>query len=1023
MLRVRLLGEVALEHDDTPVPMDSARLQSLIGLLVLRRDAAQDRARVAFELWPDSTESQARTNLRHLIHDLRSELPQIDQVVHTTNRTIQWRPQVPTVVDVAVFETALDEAAVAPDEEAVRSALEMAVAAYGGDLLPNSWDDWVLAARDRLRSRAIAALEALAGLLDSQNQDQAGRQHWERLVRLDPVNETAYRGLMRSYAAAGDRGRALRVYHTCVSVLERELGLPPAPETTEVYESLVRGDAASGRPKAAVATTDALVGREVEWAEVVGTWRRAAAASGPHVLVVTGEPGIGKSRIVEELARSCEAEGAAVARARAYEAGGRLPFLPVTDWLRTDLVARHVARLDRIWRAEVARLVPDVGDEEPGHDEYITDPGLRRRLLEGIGHAFSIGRPLLLVLDDVQWTDPDTIDVVHHLAHQPRPHPLLVAATVRDGEMTAEHPAVPVLHELRREGLLTEVALERLGREATIELVERLHADVGDPDRLEQLWRETEGNPLFVVEAARAGFPSAEGGLTKTVQSMILSRLASLSEPGRRITEVAATSGRSFTVELLTAASGGDEEAVLDALDELWHRRIIREQGAGYDFTHDKLREVAYAAVSPVRRRRLHRAIGDALESVHADDPTVSTDLAQHRERGGQYLEAISAHRAAARHALTMYATDDAMASLRQALTLLEDVGPSPRRDELELALRLELGAPMVSRLGYGGAPVQEMFDRALLLSRRLGLPPEPALLRGMAIGAVATCQFARSRQLGEELAQAAPRDPIAMVEGHYVLGVTAFWVGELASSSHHLDAAIAAHRDERTGVHLTRFSQDPLSVCLVRRALTEWYRGAHDEAWQLHAAALARMDELAHPYTSEYVLCYASWMALEAGEADELRRIAERGRAVWHHEGFFPPVVHVLEGWLATLDGRPDGPRLLEQGLLGWSRPDRTLHRSWASSLLARALLWRGHLDEAERAVAEARAWVESHGQHYIASDLLRLDGEIRAARGDRPGAIEQLGRARRLAAAQGALWLEEKAATALAQAEAGNA
>lgn len=216
----------------------------------------------------------------------------------------------------------------------------------------------------------------------------------------------------------------------------------------------------------------------------------------------------------------------------------------------------------------------------------------------------------------MQWTDPDTIDVVHHLAVQPGPCPLLVAATIRDGEMTSGHPAVAVLHDLRRAGRLTEVALERLGREATVELVERLDADGADPDRMEQLWRETEGNPLFVIEATRAGFPSAEGGLTKTVQSMILSRLASLSEPTRRITELAATSGRAFTVELLTSASGGDEEAVLDALDELWHRRIVREQGAGYDFTHDKLREVAYLAVSPVRRRRLHRAIGDAIASL-----------------------------------------------------------------------------------------------------------------------------------------------------------------------------------------------------------------------------------------------------------------------------------------------------------------------------------------------------------------------------------------------------------------------
>ena len=176
MLRVRLLGEVALAHDDASVGLESPRLQSLVGLLVLRRDAPQDRARLAFELWPDSTESQARTNLRHLVHDLRSALPQAAEIIEVTNRTLQWRPRVPVWVDVEVFETGLERAAGADDETAARSALETAVDAYGGDLLPNSWDDWVLADRERLNMGAIAALERLAGLV-AVGAEEIGRAH------------------------------------------------------------------------------------------------------------------------------------------------------------------------------------------------------------------------------------------------------------------------------------------------------------------------------------------------------------------------------------------------------------------------------------------------------------------------------------------------------------------------------------------------------------------------------------------------------------------------------------------------------------------------------------------------------------------------------------------------------------------------------------------------------------------------------------------------------------------------------
>jgi len=254
------------------------------------------------------------------------------------------------------------------------------------------------------------------------------------------------------------------------------------------------------------------------------------------------------------------------------------------------------------------------------------------------------------------------------------------------------------------------------------------------------------------------------------------------------------------------------------------------------------------------------------------------------------------------------------------------------------------------------------------------------------------------------------------------VLGVSAFWLGDLPSSSHHLEQAVAFHRDELTPVHLARFSQDPLPVCLIRHAQTEWYRGHGDDAWRLYRAALSRLDEVPHPYTCEYVLSYAAWVALEAGDNDELRRVTERGRSVWRHEGFFQPAVAILEGWLAIGEDRPDGIRLLEEGLRGWSTGERNLHRTWVLSLMARAHLRNGATAEAGEAVTAALEWAAAHNQRYIEADLLRLGGELRAAGGDLAGAAELFRRSQALARQQGAGWLERKAVNAIAASAARN-
>ncbi|MGH2558426.1 MAG: AfsR/SARP family transcriptional regulator, partial [Thermomicrobiales bacterium] len=239
ILCIRLLGEFDLRRgEDSLPPVESARAESLLAYLLLHQDAPQSRQHLAFLLWPDSTEPQARTNLRHVLHTLRRALPDADQFLEVTPRTLRWRMDEPFWLDVAAFADAASSA----EREAADgglAALREAVELYTGDLLAGRYDEWLLGERQRLRQRFLDALERLAALLEAGGDHAQALRYAERLLRHDSLREETYRLLMRLHDARGDRARALHVYHVCAATLERELGVEPSARTQETYEELL----------------------------------------------------------------------------------------------------------------------------------------------------------------------------------------------------------------------------------------------------------------------------------------------------------------------------------------------------------------------------------------------------------------------------------------------------------------------------------------------------------------------------------------------------------------------------------------------------------------------------------------------------------------------------------------------------------------------------------------------------------------------------------------------------------------
>jgi len=302
ILHIRLLGEFSLVYGDQPVTaVNTARLQSLLAYLVLHRDAPQSRYYLAFQFWPDSPESQARTNLRKLFHQLHQALPDADRFLRADAQTVQWRPDAPFSLDVAEFERAVAGAG-------SRQALQEAVTLYRGDLLPSCYDDWITPERERLRQAFVEALERLARALEDEGDSQTAIGCAQRLLQYDPLREATYRRLMRLHALSGDRAGILRVYETCAAVLQRELGIEPGPTTREARDRLLRMEppAVAPSPPPALhnlpAPTTSFVGREREIAQVKQLFERS------RLVTLTGAGGCGKTRLALRVAEDLVAE-------------------------------------------------------------------------------------------------------------------------------------------------------------------------------------------------------------------------------------------------------------------------------------------------------------------------------------------------------------------------------------------------------------------------------------------------------------------------------------------------------------------------------------------------------------------------------------------------------------------------------------------------------------------------------------------------------------------------------------------
>jgi DNA-binding SARP family transcriptional activator/predicted ATPase len=721
-LRMQLLGPPRIEVAGAPLDVDTRKGVALLSYLAVT-GRRQSREHLCGLLWPDSDPARARAALRRTLSVVQRATGSVlevtgDHLGLTGDRS--W-------CDVGDFRARRAETrghghppdAVCP---ACIGPLEAAVALPAGPLLDGftlrdspAFGEWRYLEAEALRREHADCLDRLIRAFTRAGSFAAGTVAARERLALDPLHEQAHRQLMLLLTWSGHRTEAIRQYRACVAALRHELGVEPLDRTTQLYHAIVSGNApppptspaGDARPPPRIDPLPArlpLVGREREVAAVRAA--HASVSEGGHLVVVTGEVGIGRTRLADELVSEVARSGGRTITVRCHPGEGDLPYGPIVALLR-----RALGRWPELWRAlpehdqvELAALLPELatvtdGSAPPTRDPTRATERFVSAVVRGLVAAVQEGEAAGVVLvDDGHHADEATLRVLRYLAHRLDEYPLCLALTWRTDDQRHARRLRALLAELGPQIPRTIVDPRRLTRVEVGEIADRLGRAL-DPAQLTRLAADTEGVPLIVEAYLRASTApagprsSSRPVLPGDVREAFQPRLDALDGLTHQILTTAAVIGRSFDLETLVRASGRSEDEVVGAMDELVARGLIRETGETlatppggpvFDFSHQMLRALVEAATTSARRRLLHGRVADALTApdrgVAAEE--LSGTIARHLAVAGRTAESAERHRIAGLRALRLHANAEALSHLDAALSY-----GHPRASELHAAV------------------------------------------------------------------------------------------------------------------------------------------------------------------------------------------------------------------------------------------------------------------------------------------------------------------------------------------------
>lgn len=835
----------------------------------------------------------------------------------------------------------------------------------------------------------------------------------------------------------------------------RDLGLRQfkgISKPQRVYMPVAEREKRSSRELFEFGELTPLEGRAHELALLKKCWERARDGEG-QVVLVGGEPGIGKSRLIFALQHAIADEYPLLACSCSLYATDSA-FMPLIELIQrqlqintSDSAADKFAKLETgLARAglqaadAIAAVAHLLSLPLPADREVPTvAPEIRREktietllfwLLAQAGH-----RPLLLVVEDIHWADPSTLQLLTlMLRHVPTARLLLILTFRPDYQPT-----------WKTHSYVTHVTLARLSKRECDAMVRNLVKQATLPDELiGQLIDRADGVPLFIEELIKTVVEShsADGyggdtprygdtSIPATLRDSLMARLDRLNSV-KLTAQIASTLGRDFSFELLQAASGFGESILVQTLTQLVEREILFQRGvpprAHYSFKHALIQEAAYQSLLRAARRQYHCRAAQALVSQFVTVAERQPELiAEHFFLGGEIESAVTYWRTAGDRARARFANVEAVANFKKALAQLANLPPSPDSARRELELLNAIGTSLTAVAGYAAPEAEHIFERARGLCQTVGDTPQLyPTLRGLQSYYQVRGPLSSAREICEQLLRLARKsgEPSLLVEAQRALGWCLFCLGEMQAGKNALSEALARYRVEASYQNILTYGADAGVLGHVNLGWAEWCLGDADRAVQLSERAMQLAETVRHPLSTAYALCMSAAIQQGVDRPDAVEQLARKTLAIAaeHRFSYWNAWGSILLGWAVARKGAlADGIMLLNEGLVAYRGTGAELFRPYALTLLADILGRADRPKEGLACIDEAIEQGASNNVRFFEAESIRIRAQLLAQNeGDLQAARDALKMAIACAEAQGARMFEVRARNDLARLEA---
>ncbi len=1026
-MRFGLLGSLEV-REDTGALIDLGGPQPRVVVAALLVGGGQVVTSEALidAIWGPQPPSSATGTLQSYISRLRRSL-EPDRERRGAATTLVRDPQGyrlvvdPDRVDYRRFERLADEgrdALADGDPAAARALLLEAEQQWRGPALMDHRDlDFAQGLSARLEDRRLAAIgDRLAADL-ALGRHRAVVGELTELIAANPFQEDLRGHLALALYRSGRQAEALRSLDDARSTLRDELGVDLSRPLRELEAAILGHDRSldlldeartatraptngvavpdlgdgGGPGLGSAAPEDRLIGREAELASLVAALDEAATTT--RVVVVEGEPGVGKTRLVEELSAIAGRRGSTVLWGRAFEGGASPAFWP---WLPPLRALAASLPPDAVLAPELAALLAPQGDGGPSTAAEPARFALFDALIAFLSER-AARQPLVIVMDDLQWADVASLELLSALPGRMVDAPILLVVTVRELEVGRNDVVVDALAALTRASGSRRLALRGLTAAATAALVGQTLGEDVDPAIAEAVHARAEGNPFYVTELARL-LDAGELGddVPSGVRDVVRRRLALLPAATNTLLEVAAVIGRDVELELLTKASGGTLDECLDALDPaLVHRLLVPvpDHPGTYRFAHALVREVVVDGISPLRRARLHLCVADAVEASEDTAEIVAEHLWE-AVPVGVSRRAAAALEHAAHVAARRLAYASAQHLLERAVQLRHASGSEPEDLEAELTAVAMLVSVTGARDGYASLVGSPHLSRGRYLAERTGRMSELMnLLWAEWAGLDVSCRYQQADPIAAELLERAGTtdSPLAPALGHTAYGIRCWHRAAITESAHHLDEA-RRHSMEipREVAGALLFDLDQIRISAPFSVYLHDLVGDLDDPEREFDEVVAWIP--GDSYWELLVMNFAASGALSTGDLDRAIRSANRGISV-DPEGmsaFWSTAQRAYLGAALALQGHlDDGIAQLDAA---WRDYTAIGLRTNGVTLLAsrgQALAQAGRLDEAAASLSDARQELADYQEEYAHPTLLLAEAVLEHARGEGPEVV----------------------------------